>query len=108
MANIKRARRLRRESTPSEKLLWPRLRDRRFDGLKLRRQQPVGPFIVDLFCAESRVIVELDGESHVGKEAYDEAREQWLTAHGYKVLRIWDTEILGNLEKVLEMIYYEC
>ena len=108
MSNTERARQLRRNATPSEKLLWPRLRDRRFANFKFRRQQPVGPFIVDYFCADARVIVELDGESHVGKEPYDEKRARWLTTHGYKVLRIWDSEIYGNLDNVMEMIYEEC
>jgi very-short-patch-repair endonuclease len=108
MSNTERARQLRRNATPSEKLLWPQLRGRRFANFKFRRQQPVGPFIVDYFCADARVIVELDGESHVGKEPYDEKRESWLTTHGYKVLRVWDNEIFGNLDKVMEMIYEEC
>ena len=108
MSKTHRARSLRKNATPSEKLLWPRLRDRRFANFKFRRQQPVGPYIVDLYCADVRVIIELDGESHIGKELYDEKRSQWLKSQGHKVLRIWDSEIYSNLDKVMEMIYEEC
>jgi len=108
MSRLSRARRLRKNATPSEKLLWPRLRDRRFANFKFRRQQPVGPYIVDLFCAEAQLVIELNGESHVGKEAYDEKRARWLKSQGHKVLRIWDSEIYENLDKVMEMIYEEC
>ena len=73
-----RARNLRRDLTPAEKILWPILRNRAFGGLKFRRQQEIGPFIVDFFCAAVRVVVELDGESHVGrKRRMREGKNGW-------------------------------
>ena len=74
-----RARQLRRDLTPAEKILWPVLRNRAFGGLKFRRQQEIGPYIVDFFCAAVRVVVELDGESHVGTEVKDERRDRKST-----------------------------
>ena len=84
------------------------LRDRRFAGFKFRRQTPIAGYIVDFYCARARLIIELDGESHIGKETADENRRQTLEAKGFKVLRIWDTHIYDDLETVLEMIWQEC
>ena len=99
-----RARQLRRNLTPAEKILWPVLRNRAFGGLKFRRQQEIGPYIVDFFCAAVRVVVELDGESHVGTEVKDERRHEWLEGQGIKVLRFWNHEVYENLKEVLETI----
>ncbi len=77
------ARRLRTEATPAETILWKHLRGRRFDDFKFRRQKPIGPYIVDFVCAGCQVIVELDGETHLGKKDYDEKRDTFLKALGY-------------------------
>src|SRR6266849_1523045 len=103
-----RARDLRHNATPAERILWKHLRGRRFVGIKFRRQQPLGPFIADLFCAELRLIIELNGETHVGREAADRRRQQWLEDNGFKVLRFWNTDIYEDLEVVLEAIWNEC
>jgi len=66
-----RARVLRRNSTPAEVILWRDLRNRRFDGHKFRRQRPIGPFIADFYCAALALVIELDGDSHLGKELPD-------------------------------------
>lgn len=104
------ARKLRKEMTPAERLLWSRLRDRRLAGLKFRRQVPVGPYIVDFLCAEARVIVEIDGGQHnlPDARAQDQERTRFLEAKGYKVLRFWNNEVLGNLEGVLTVILEAC
>jgi very-short-patch-repair endonuclease len=94
--------------TPTELRLWNQLRGRRFAGYKFRRQTPIAGYIADFYCAQARLILELDGESHVGKEAEDEERSKSLEAKGIKVLRIWDTEIYDDLDAVLEMIWREC
>ena len=94
--------------TPTEKRLWRRLRGRRFDRFKFRRQTPIAGYIADFYCARARLIIELDGESHVGKDAYDDNRQRALEARGFKVLRIWDTHIYDDLDAVLELIWREC
>src|SRR5262249_39363077 len=85
-----RARQLRREMTPAERIVWLELRDRRLGGFKFRRQQPVGPFYGDMVCYECKLIVELDGETHLGREDLDEARSAYLRAHGWQVIRFWN------------------
>jgi very-short-patch-repair endonuclease len=98
------ARQLRGKQTDTESLLWSRLRAHRLFGLKFRRQQPIGVYIVDFLCPEKKLIVELDGGQHQDRAEYDEARDAWLKSEGYTVLRDWNNEVMGNLEGVLEDI----
>jgi adenine-specific DNA-methyltransferase len=100
----KRARRLRREQTDAEKALWQALRSRRLDALKFRRQHPVGPYIADLCCVKSKLIIELDGGQHALETDADDRRSDFLAQRGYWVLRFWNHEVLTNLEGVLERI----
>jgi very-short-patch-repair endonuclease len=104
------AKSLRRRTTDSEQLLWLRLRAKHFAGLKFRRQQPIGKYIVDFACFEKKIIIELDGGQHaLLKEAQnDTKRDQWFEAQGYKVLRFWDSEVLTNTQGVLEVIWAHC
>ena len=99
------ARALRRSQTPHDQKVWARLRDRRLNGLKFRRQHPLGPFIADFYCAEARLVVELDGGGHPMRAAYDQARISWLKERGYQVVRFTndevDHELVGVLEKIL-------
>lgn len=76
------ARQLRREMTPAERVLWDRLRNRRFLGLKFRRQHPLGRFIADFYCAEHRLVIELDGDVHLARREYDQARTNALQNYG--------------------------
>ena len=99
-----RARELRRDMTPAERVLWGRLRNRQLEGLKFRRQHPLGRFIVDFCCAQHRLIVEVDGGVHRNQREYDEARTQVLQAHGYWVLRFSNEAVLGDVDAVLEVI----
>ena len=80
---------MRREMTDAERKLWYALRARRLDGLWIRRQVPIGPYIVDFFCAEHDLIVEVDGGQHGTDEGllHDAGRTAWLAANGYRVLR---------------------
>lgn len=98
------ARQLRASQTDAENRLWLHLRARRLGGLKFRRQQPIGVYVVDFFCPERRLIVELDGGQHQDQAEYDETRDAWLKSEGYAVLRYWNNEIMENLEGVLEGI----
>jgi very-short-patch-repair endonuclease len=102
------ARKLRRDLTPAEKVLWPKLRGRRFAGLKFRRQQPIGRYVVDFFCPVATLVVELDGETHLGREVPDKSRQTFLEQLGYVVLRFWNNEVFDDSEAVLEAIYRVC
>jgi very-short-patch-repair endonuclease len=80
---------LRQQSTDAERKLWAILRDHRLLGLRFRRQQPIGPYIVDFYCSAVQFVIELDGDQHGSLQGilHDEARTRWLTARGYIVLR---------------------
>ena len=95
------ARNLRHRQTDAERRLWSRLRDRRLVGAKFARQVPIGPYIVDFCCRELKLIVELDGGRHAIQAAYDAERTALLERLGYRVMRFWDNEVLGNTEGVL-------
>ena len=102
------ARSLRRELSPAEKVLWQALRNRRFAGLKFRRQHPVGAYVVDFVCLRVNLGIELDGESHLSRNKVDEARDRWLASQGIKILRFWNTEVFDDIEAVMEKIWQEC
>jgi very-short-patch-repair endonuclease len=107
---VNRARELRREMTPQERTLWQLLRDRQLFGLKFRRQTPFGPFILDFFCYEHQLAVELDGHHHAepGQQRYDQARTEWLQQQGLRVLRFTNREVETNLEGVLLEVARQC
>ncbi|MBV8063298.1 MAG: endonuclease domain-containing protein [Nevskia sp.] len=98
------AKALRRQSTDAERKLWSRLRNRQIEDAKFRRQQPIGPYVVDFACMEHHLIVELDGGHHLEQLAEDEARTAFLKKEGYRVLRFWDNEVLAQTEGVLVAI----
>src|SRR5262245_40302392 len=87
------ARNLRQQPVPAERIMWWQLRGRRFAGFKFRRQHPIGPYIVDFYCATCALGVELDGETHLGREHADQGRQEYLEAEGLKVLRFWNNEV---------------
>jgi len=100
------ARELRQRQTEAEKTLWASLRNRQLEGVKFRRQQPVGHYIVDFASFESRIIVEIDGGQHNerGMAEKDSERTIWLKGEGYHVLRFWNNDVLKNVDGVLEVI----
>ena len=73
-------------------------------GLKFKRQKPMGQYIVDFVCVEQRLIIELDGGQHAEQVEYDQHREAWLRSQGYTVLRFWNSEVMQQLEGVLEQV----
>src|SRR5205085_3039002 len=89
--------------TDAERKLWYALRDRRFAETKFRRQVPIGPFIADFICYAARLVVEVDGGQHADSVS-DLRRDRWLAANGFRVLRFWNNDVLGNLEGVLILI----
>jgi len=103
----KAARALRESATEHERRLWAMLRRKQMVLLRFRRQQPIGPYVVDFFCPSAKLIVELDGGQHGEARVviYDEARTQWLEAQGYRVLRFWNWEFQQYPEAVVESIW---
>ena len=97
------ARRLRRESTHAERLLWRHLRNRALLGLKFRRQHALPPFFLDFACPEVALAIELDGGQHMTEEALagDASRTAFLEAQGYRVLRFSNIDVLNNIEGVV-------
>jgi very-short-patch-repair endonuclease len=102
------AKTLRKRSTDAELLLWQRLRARRLEGIKFRRQQPIDDFIVDFLSFEKRIIVELDGGQHAEDRHKDRERDRFLAQAGFKILRFWNNEVLEKLDGVLERIRETC
>jgi len=100
------ARGLRRRETDAEKRLWSRIRDRKIDGWKFRRQVPHGPYVLDFFCFEASLVIEVDGGQHAdGRAAHDRRRTAYLERGGLSVLRFWNGDVLNNMDGVLETIY---
>jgi very-short-patch-repair endonuclease len=104
-ATIGKARKLRKDMSLPEVLLWRELR-KRPAGLKFRRQHPAGPYIIDFACLQSRLAIEIDGEAHGRGRApiHDETRDEWLADQGFRTLRIAARDVLENLEGVMKMV----
>ena len=102
-----RSRRLRREAPVPERLLRARLRNRHLDGLKFRRQHVIGPYIADFHCAQAGLVVELDGETHVGRGQSDAARTAYLKSRGLRVFRVTNDDLLQSPDAVTEAIMRE-
>jgi very-short-patch-repair endonuclease len=96
-----RARRLRGTPTDAELRLWSRLRRKQLGGFRVRRQHPLGAYVVDFFCPEAKLILEVDGGQHADESP---TRETWLRSRGYRVLRFWNNDVLGNTDGVLDEI----
>jgi very-short-patch-repair endonuclease len=94
------ARELRARGTIPERILWNVLKNRQVAGLKFRRQVPIGEYVVDYLCAESSLIVELDGISHEGRQGYDAARTEFLQSLGYTMFRVTNDDVLDDAEAV--------
>jgi very-short-patch-repair endonuclease len=100
----KRSRQLRKNMTEAERKLWGRLRRRQLGGLRFRRQVPFDKYIADFVCFEPKIIIEVDGSQHLIQVAYDAERTKFLQLFGYKVLRFWNSEVLNDIESVLQTI----
>jgi very-short-patch-repair endonuclease len=99
-----RARKLRSNPTDAEIRIWSRLRRRQLEGFRFRRQQPIGPFIIDFFCPEARLVIEVDGGQHADNATRDAVRTRWLEKAGCRVVRFWNHNVLANTDGVLEVI----
>jgi len=105
---LSRARQMRRQPAEPEKRVWYHLQRKQLGGFKFRRQQPIGRFIVDFYCYEVKLVVELDGNSHFSQDEYDESPTEWLESQGYRVIRFTNVEVMTNMEGVLRVILSEC
>jgi type I restriction enzyme M protein len=105
---VSRARYLGKNPTKWERLLWRHLRNRKFAGYKFRRQHPVGGYVLDFFCPEVKLAIELDGSGHNYQtgHARDQEREEFLALQGIEVLRFWNHQVREELDGVLRAIYF--
>ena len=97
---------LRKNSTKAEKVLWEYLSNKKFENLKFRRQHSFGYYIVDFYCKEKKLLIEIDGDSHYTKNTiiYDNIRTKFLVSLNSKVIRFTNSEIIENIEQVLNTI----
>ena len=102
---LQRSQTLRESRTDAEGLLWHYLRNKQLGGYKFRRQQPIGPYIVDFACLPQKLLIELDGGQHAEQHPYDQKRDAFLRAKGYNILRFWNNEVFENCFGMLERIY---
>ncbi|WLT40718.1 DUF559 domain-containing protein (plasmid) [Synechocystis sp. B12] len=101
---LRRAKELRQNQTPAEKILWECLRDRRLGNAKFRRQHNIDRFIADFYCHASQLVIELDGSSHDHRQQEDQIRDEWFKNHGFQVLRFRNGEVFNDLPSVLQTI----
>jgi very-short-patch-repair endonuclease len=104
---LNRARAMRKTPTEAEKKLRYVLRDRRLQGLKFRRQAPLGPYIVDFLCISHALVIEADGSQHADSE-HDARRDAWLKQQGYQVLRFWNIDVYKERTSVIDTIAAAC
>ena len=104
------SREMRREPTEAETLMWQRLRGRRLNGWRFRRQHPYERFILDFYCAEAKLVVEIDGAIHLTKkqQIYDRERTIWLEVSGFNLIRFTNAQVLDQTELVLSRIDGKC
>ncbi len=103
------ARKLRREPSKAEALLWRALRNRQVEGFKFVRQEPVGPYVVDFLCRSEKLVIEIDGATHgeAGDIAKDAARTARLEANGYRVIRFENADVYEGMDWVIARIVRE-
>jgi very-short-patch-repair endonuclease len=107
-AKAARARELRQNMTPAEKVLWQALRANRLDGIHFRRQQVIAGYIVDFYCHAASLVVEVDGGIHLQQVESDRQRQQALTERGFRVLRFQNEQVFNDLDGVLAQIRLAC
>ena len=98
------AKRLRKEMTDAERVMWRELRAHRFAGFKFKRQEPLGSYVVDFVCYEVKLIVDLDGGQHADQKEADEDRTRWLSSRKFRLVRFWNNDVLTNIAGVMHVI----
>ena len=104
---IQRARALRKNMSESERQLWRLLRHKQLGG-KFRRQYPAGPYVLDFYCPQTKLCVELDGDTHAGRLAQDTNRDAWLASHGIHTIRVTTAQLYEHPGSVVECIHLTC
>ncbi len=101
------SRRLRKNMTDTEKLLWAKIRSKQMKGFQFYRQKPIGNFIVDFYCPKAKLVIELDGGQHYCEngKAKDSQRDEYMESIGLRVLRFSDREVFESLRAVIEKIW---
>lgn len=101
---------MRHTATDAEHLMWQLLRAKRFMNLKFRRQHVIKPYILDFYCHEIGLVIELDGSQHATDDAmeYDAERRQFLEALGLTIVRYWNHDVLGRTDAVLDDLWLKC
>ena len=95
---------MRHEPTPAEAVLWEKLRDKQLLGFRFRRQHPIDRHVVDFYCPDARLVIEIDGPAHDGKETEDQARHAHLEDLGYRLIRFTNNVVIRSPDKVLDQI----
>jgi very-short-patch-repair endonuclease len=103
-----RARELRKQPTVAEKTLWQAIRKKQLGGFSYRRQHVIHYFIVDFYCPQAKLAIEIDGDIHRFQAEYDKARQEYLTDHSYRMIRFDNHEVLNDLESVLSRLLDSC
>ena len=98
------ARDLRKNMTDAERFVWRRIRFCQIGGFRFRRQAPIGRFIADFVCFESKLVLELDGGQHATQVEADTIRTQWLEAQGFRVFRVWNNEVFEDWEAMADTL----
>jgi very-short-patch-repair endonuclease len=101
---LHRAWELRKETTPAEKTLWGYLRMLREQGVHFRRQHAIGRYITDFCAPGKRLVIEIDGIPHLEQQEQDAERTAYLAAHGYRVIRFWNDQVLNDMQAVMQVI----
>jgi very-short-patch-repair endonuclease len=104
MDKVSKSRELRRDSGRAEKICWDLLRDRRINGVKFRRQHPIGPYFADFACVSKKLVVEVDGEHHAFQVERDARRTAAMEREGWRVIRFWANEVVQNREGIWSAI----
>ena len=99
--NTDRAKELRNQASPAERLLWRQMSGRQIAGHKFSRQMPIGSYFADFLRREAKLVIELDGYSHDSQQDYDQWRDQFMADQGFRVLRFTNADVIGNLEGVV-------
>lgn len=100
----KKARELRRNLTPSEKIFWNAVRNGQLNGMHFRKQHPFGIYILDYYCYKANLVIEIDGEIHLNRKSYDLERTEYLKSTGLKVLRFKNWDVVNRLDWVIKVI----
>ena len=104
MDKVSRARELRRDGSRAEKICWHLLRDRRINGVKFRRQRPIGPYFADFACLSRKLVIEIDGDHHAFQVEADTRRTATMEREGWRILRFWANEVVQNPEGIWSAI----